>query len=86
MAQSELHSTRRNQISIMNDLLYTLQEPRKLTHILYKSNMSYGQLKKYLDNMITMGLIERQKYPFRTYRITSKGKLFMDIVKEGTEI
>ena len=35
---------RRDKITIMADLLYIMQEPRRVTHILYKSNMSYVQL------------------------------------------
>ena len=44
-------SSRRDKITIMADLLEIIQEPRRVTHILYKSNMSYVQLLKYLDNL-----------------------------------
>lgn len=72
---------RRDKITIMSDLLYIMQEPRRLTHILYKSNMSYVQLVKYLNNLIEMGLAEEKKSPFRSYTITGNGKLFMNLVK-----
>ncbi len=72
---------RRDKITIMSDLLNIMQEPRRLTHILYKSNMSYVQLVKYLNNLIEMGLAEKQQEPFRSYSITNNGKLFMDLVK-----
>ncbi|MCZ6582665.1 MAG: hypothetical protein O6761_05790 [Thaumarchaeota archaeon] len=72
---------RRDKITIMSDLLNIMQEPRRLTHILYKSNMSYVQLVKYLDNLIEMGLAEKKQEPFRCFTITSNGKLFMDLVK-----
>ena len=74
-------SSRRDKITIMSDLLNIMQEPRRLTHILYKSNMSYVQLVKYLDDLIDMGLAEKRQEPFRSFRITSNGKLFMDLVK-----
>jgi len=45
---------RRDKITIMSDLLNIIQEPRRVTHILYKSNMSYVQLLKYLDNLMQM--------------------------------
>jgi len=72
---------RRDKITIMGDLLNIMQEPRRLTHILYKSNMSYVQLVKYLENLIDMGLAEKRQSPYRSYTITSNGKLFMDLIK-----
>ena len=74
-------TSRRDKITIMSDLLGIMQEPRRLTHILYKSNMSYVQLVKYLDNLIEMGLAEKHQSPFRSYTITTNGKLFMELVK-----
>jgi len=74
-------SVRRDKIRIMGDLLGIMQEPRRLTHILYKSNMSYVQLVKYLDNLIEMGLAEKRQSPYRSFTITNNGKLFMDLIK-----
>lgn len=71
---------RRDKITIMGDLLYIMQEPRRLTHILYKSNMSYVQLVKYLDDLIERGLVEKKVQPFKCYSITDNGKLFMNLV------
>jgi len=76
---------RRDKVTIMGDLLRIMQEPRRLTHILYKSNMSYVQLVKYLDNLIEMGLAEKILEPHRAYGITTNGKLFMDLVKVNGE-
>ena len=64
----------------MSDLLGIIQQPQRLTHILYKSNMSYGQLVKYLTDMIELGMAQEQKEPFRAFAITSKGKLFLDMM------
>ena len=72
---------RRDKITIMADLLDIMQEPRRLTHILYKSNMSYVQLVKYLDDLMDRGLAEKRKIPYRCYTITDNGKLFMQLVK-----
>jgi len=72
---------RRDKITIMSDLLDIMQEPRRLTHILYKSNMSYVQLVKYLDDLMDRGLAEKRKEPYRCYSITDNGKLFMQLVK-----
>jgi len=82
MALETLGATgRRDKITIMADLLGIMQEPRRLTHILYKSNMSYVQLVKYLDDLMDRGLAEKRKDPYRCYSITDNGKLFMQLVK-----
>jgi len=73
-------TTRRDQLTIMSDLLEIIQQPRRLTHILYKSNMSYGQLSKYLDDLTELGFLEIQTQPFRSFVITLKGKQFYDML------
>jgi len=73
-------TTRRDQITIMSDLLEIIQQPRRLTHILYKSNMSYGQLSKYLDELTELGFLEIRTEPFRSFVITLKGKQFNDML------
>lgn len=77
---------RRDQIGIMTDLLQNMQESRKLTHILYASNMSYGQLVKYLNTMIEMGLVEELHMPYRAYKMTTDGKLFVDLIKKSDQV
>ena len=73
---------RRDQITIMGDLLVNTMEPKRLTHLLYGSNMSYSQLVKYLNTLIDLGLISKEKKPFRTFMITEKGKSFLSIIKK----
>ena len=73
-------STRRDQITIMTDLLEIVHQPQRLTHILYKSNMSYGQLSKYLDDLTDLGFLEIKTKPFRSFIITEKGKQFHEML------
>ncbi|MEE8181255.1 MAG: winged helix-turn-helix domain-containing protein [Nitrosopumilaceae archaeon] len=73
-------NTRRDQITIMSDLLQIVQQPQRLTHILYRSNMSYGQLVKYLTDMIDLEMVEEKNDPYRAFTITSKGKIFLQIL------
>ncbi len=81
MAVQDLRvNTRRDQITIMSDLLQIVQQPQRLTHILYRSNMSYGQLVKYLTDMIDLEMVEEKNDPFRAFSITSKGKIFLQIL------
>ena len=86
MATESKVSTRRDKLAIMTDLLQNMLEPRRLTHILYASNMSYSQLIKYLNSMKEMGLTEEQHVPFRAFRITAEGKTFVDLIKRSEPI
>jgi len=76
-------NVRRDKITIMGDLLDIIQEPRRVTHILYKSNMSYVQLLKYLDNLKDLGLAEERIKPYRSYMITENGKTFMSLISRN---
>lgn len=71
---------RRDELAIMRDLLENMYQPVRLTHMLYKTNLSYAQMKKYLDSLIQMGLVEELREPFRSFRITEKGRLFAQIL------
>jgi predicted transcriptional regulator len=73
-------TSRRDQLTIMSDLLEIIGQPQRLTHILYKSNMSYGQLSKYLDELTELEFIEIRAEPFRSFIITPKGKQFNDML------
>lgn len=83
MAITVNENQRRDQVTIMTDLLENMQEARRLTHILYRSNMSYTQLVKYLNSMIDLGFIEEQTEPFRCFKIKENGKIFMDLMKKN---
>jgi len=75
--------SRRDQITIMLDLLSSISEPKKLTHVLYSSNMSYTQLIKYIDSLKEYGFIKEETKPFRSYLITLDGKEFVNIMKKS---
>lgn len=65
---------RRSNIEIIGDIL-RLEEAGK-TEIMYTANMSYFQMKKYMDFLTERGFIEGVKLsnPRATYRVTEKGQ------------
>jgi len=73
-------SIRRNELTIMTHVLTYLIEPRRTTHILYRTNLSYYQLKKYLASLLRMGLAEEINEPHRAFRITEKGRVFIQLI------
>lgn len=65
---------------IFADILRAVQESgtAKVTHILYKANLSHDRLTKYLAQLEDSGLIVRQQEGDRTsYAITEKGVRFV---------
>ncbi len=86
MGISVSQSSRRNHLEIMLDLLKIINEPQRLTHILSKSNMSYAQLVRYLDDLLEMELAQEQIQPFRSFIITSRGQKFLEMVKKKSRI
>ena len=66
-------SSKRSNIEIIADML-RLGEAGK-TEIMYSANMSYFQLKKYLNLLLQLKLIDKVMVgnPIVTYRVTKKG-------------
>ncbi|MDG6990055.1 MAG: winged helix DNA-binding protein [Nitrososphaerota archaeon] len=83
MAQGE---RQRSVLRINLDILNAVREEgdAKPTHILYKANLSHERLVKYLDDLLTKGLIEvKQDGENRTYRITPKGVGFLIEIRKA---
>jgi predicted transcriptional regulator len=75
-------------LSIIND---SSTEGANKTSIMYKSYLSYAQLKEYLSFMVEKGLVEEIPHHFSgdekfVYKITGKGLRLMHISKEIEDI
>ena len=73
---------RRDTLSILSDLLDNMQEPRRITSLLYATNLSYTQFSKYLTMVRKMGLAQVQHKPYSFYQVTTEGKFFINMVKK----
>jgi predicted transcriptional regulator len=67
-------------MEIMHDILKTIQDKGgeiKKTHLMYKANLSHNQMKLYLDDLISKGLIDNiSADPKSPICITKKGRNF----------
>jgi len=68
---------KRDKLAIMLKILNIAKTTIKKTHILYKANINFYQLTKYLSLLTSVGMIEEVESPFKGYRITEKGLQFM---------
>ncbi|MDW5563252.1 MAG: winged helix-turn-helix domain-containing protein [Methanomassiliicoccus sp.] len=65
---------------IFADILRAISEssPAKVTHILYRSNLSHDRLSKYLQQLEESGLIDKEQEGERAfYSITDEGQKFI---------
>ena len=79
-SESQVEKKRRDGMTIMTEMLIHLQNSMRRTHLLYKTNLSYTQLEKYLNQLVGMGLVQENTKPYRSYLITEKGRQFLEIV------
>ena len=81
-----MRDARRDTLTVLSDLLQNMKEPRRITSLLYASNLSYSQFSKYLKMVITMGLAQEQKNPYRFFTVTEDGNFFMNMVSRRIEV
>ena len=76
---------KRNRLEIIKDILEVIKSRNgkiKPTHILYKSNLSYGMMEEYLDELIKKEFIlESKTQKSKTYMITGKGVAYLSQYK-----
>ena len=75
---------RRGEVQILIDILSVSLKGVKVTHLMYKANLSYSTLRKYLSAMSKQGLIVKvcNNDGSMAYCATEKGKLVLNRLKE----
>ncbi len=73
-----MKNSRRDKLIIYGDLLSVLNDESKndrivLTRVQVKINVSFDRLKKYIGNLVDLGLIEDET----SLRLTEKGKEYL---------
>jgi predicted transcriptional regulator len=65
----------RGYLDILADIMKVAKESTSKTHIMFRANLSYKLLEKYLEIAISNGFISSDK---SRYRLTSQGKVFLE--------
>ena len=75
---------RRGEVQILMDILNISLNGVKVTHLMYRANLSYSTLRKYLFRALDKGLISnvRNSDGSVVYRTTEKGRLLLGKLKE----
>lgn len=66
------------------DVLSVCLNGVRVTHLMYRANLSYSTLRKYLFTALDKGLISNVRHGDGSvvYRTTEKGRLLLDKLKE----
>ena len=70
---------KRGRLEIIYEILSLCRRPVRKTRILYRCNLSYDQLQKYLGYLISNGMLgslEKEQKEF--FQVTEKGKNFLE--------
>ncbi|MBS7636761.1 hypothetical protein KEJ37_05445 [Candidatus Bathyarchaeota archaeon] len=75
---------RRGEVEVLMDILSVCLNGVRLTHLMYRANLSYSTLHKYLLKALDKGLISnvRNSDGSVVYHTTEKGKLLLEKLKE----
>jgi predicted transcriptional regulator len=79
---------RRGEVRILIDILGICVKGVKVTHLMYKANLSYYTLHRYLATMSEQGLIVKvcDGDGSDVYSVTEKGRLVLDKLREVEHI
>jgi len=75
---------RRGEVQILMDILSTSSSGIRVTHLMYRTNLSYSTLRKYLRTTLKQGLISKTQNSDGSvsYCTTEKGKLLLNRLRE----
>lgn len=72
----------RNRMEISAGILDIARNGTRKTRIMYRANLSFDLLQKYLDMLVNAGLLELRGNDDRTYVATEKGRKFLEDFNE----
>ncbi|UCH70542.1 MAG: hypothetical protein JSV29_00735 [Candidatus Bathyarchaeota archaeon] len=73
----------RNSLEIVRDMLSAASEKAKKTRIMYRANLSYRLMEKYLNTILESGLVECDDDS--CYMVTWRGKEFLQMYEDYLE-
>jgi predicted transcriptional regulator len=71
----------RRKLDIIADMLLVAKDGAKQTQIMYRANLSYSLLRKYLDEVRRAYLLSFERKNGH-YVLTSKGRQFLEVYRE----
>ena len=72
-----MNNKRRSDIEISADILKVAMHGAKKSHIVYKANLNFDVVKRYLKRLSDAGLIKLPSFENRLFQTTPKGKEYI---------
>lgn len=76
----------RSRVEILYDIVSASKSSARKTHLMYKSNLSFKQLRLYLDFLVYRGLVQEkfdlQEEGAKVYTATPKGLEFLRLFED----
>jgi predicted transcriptional regulator len=76
---------KRNSLEIMTQILVLCKQPQTKTRVMYRTNLSWRMLQKYLSQLQSRGLLEVH-HSLPKYATTQKGLKFVEKWRELVEL
>ena len=79
---------KRSRLDIIGDMLTSIINKGgqiKPTHLMYRSNLSHGQMRLYLEELVEKNFVEKAKTSYEYIIITDKGREFVRRLREMKE-
>ena len=86
LVDMRLIGERRGAVKIIVDILEIALKGAMKTEIVYKANLNFKIVQKYLDFLIKKGLMSVSSNKRKKYKTTEKGREFIKRYKEAVEL
>jgi predicted transcriptional regulator len=70
---------KRDRLDLMMEVLQSTKEPVRKTRLLYQTAMNHEQLSRYLEILLSHGMIEKTGRPHESYVITENGRTLLTL-------
>ena len=71
----------RERLEIIADILHTVEDGARKTHVMYQANLSYALLRRYLCELVDVGFVHQAG---SNYFLTESGVMFLDMFADYT--
>ena len=68
-------------MEIIEDILSTVEDGARKTHVMYQANLSYALLRRYLGELVDVGLVHQVG---SKYLLTERGEMFLNMLADYT--
>ena len=80
-------ASNRDRFEIMSDIIETCLQEARLTRVMYRSRLTYDQVRSYVDGLLEAELLEKVLINGKThYRATTRGRELHDLSKEVEQL